>query len=456
MAERDLREFLEILQREGELVEVTEPVSIKNELAARIDASERAENKAFLFCSVRGHSIPVAAGLYGSTRRHLLGLRMKTMAEFADRLDAAIKRPVPPEVVRGSVPLCQEVRFPEDAGLERLPIPTHCAGDAGPYITSGVVALRDGHRRNAGVYRMQVHGSRRLTILTNRFHDGHRILQAAAEAGRTVDVAISIGVDPAVFISAFWAVGPDVEEFAVAGALLGHPLLLAPALSVEIEVPAHAEVVIEGRIRPGNEEIEGPFADITGLITSSGKQPVIEISAITTRRDPIYHTVLAFNSREHFKSRGSDFWRDYQETGRVKIPGLAEELGTTYSIFFPPTARNFHAVVSVAKLDNETPRRLIDAVFRTYRFLKRVIVVDDDIDIRDPAQVEWAQATRVGRPEQITILRGFGSRIDTSQDEADGQVLKMGIDATVPMALRTEVLGPGVVESGLPRTSSYS
>ncbi len=147
MAERDLRGFLEILQREGELVEVTEPVSIKNELAGRVDASERAENKAFLFRGVRGHSIPVAAGLYGSTRRHLLGLRMKTMAEFADRLDAAIKRPVPPEVVRGSVQLCQEVRFPEDTGLERLPIPTHCAGDAGPYVTSGVVALRDHAKR---------------------------------------------------------------------------------------------------------------------------------------------------------------------------------------------------------------------------------------------------------------------------------------------------------------------
>ena len=205
------------------------------------------------------------------------------MAEFADRLDAAIKRPVPPEVVRGSVQLCQEVRFPEDTGLERLPIPTHCAGDAGPYVTSGVVALRDGHRRNAGVYRMQVHGSRRLTILTNRFHDGHRILQAAAEAGRTVDVAISIGVDPAVFISAFWAVGPDVEEFAVAGALLGHPLLLAPALSVEIEVPAHAEVVIEGRIRPGNEEIEGPFADPEVVLRVSAHDPSRDVVERLTR-----------------------------------------------------------------------------------------------------------------------------------------------------------------------------
>lgn len=447
--ERDFRGFLTILRTEGELVETAEPISLVHEIAARVDASERAENKAFLFRGVRGHSIPVAAGLYGSTRRHLLGLRMESMIEFADRLDAATRRPLPPEVARGGRPPCQEVRLPDDAGLERLPIPIHSTGDAGPYITAAVVTLRDRARRNAGIYRLQVHGPRRLGILTNRFHDGHRILEAALTAGRTVDVAISIGVDPAVFTSAFWPLGPEVEEFAVAGALLGRPLRLAPALTVDLEVPDHAEIVVEGRIRPGYEEPEGPFADITGQITASGRQPVIEVTAITTRRDPIYHTVLALNSREHFKSRGNDFWRDYQATGRVKIPGLPEQaLGTTYRVFFPPTARNFHAVVSLDKRDDETPRRVIDAMFQAYKYLKRVVVVDDDIDIRDPLQVEWAQATRVGRLEQITMGRGFGSRIDMSADPADGQVIKLGIDATVPMALRKEVLGPGLGEAG--------
>ena len=447
MADVGLRWFLNRLRSEGELVELDRPVSPVHELAAHVDASERGENKAFLFRAVKGHNVPVAAGLYGSTRRHLLGLRMGGMAEFAERLEQAIARPVSPERVGGLHASCQEVRFPGDVGLECLPIPTHFPGDGGPYITSGVVILHDGRRMNAGVYRIQVHGSRELTLMTNRFHDGHGILGEALAAGRSVDVAIAVGVDPALFISAFWPVGPHADELCVAGALLGHPLDVVPALTVDLDVPAHAEIVIEGRISATQRMFEGPFADITGQVTPAGEQPVVAVSAITTRRDPIYHTVLGFNSREHFKSRNNDFWHDYQAAGRARVRGL--ELGTAYDVHFPPAGRNFHAVASLRKLDDGMPRRLIDGLFATYGYLKRVVIVDDDIDIRDPAQVEWAQATRVGRPGQITIERGFGSRIDASRDPADDRVVKVGIDATVPLDQRDEVIRPGLSESGL-------
>ena len=446
MADVGLRWFLNRLRSEGELVEVDQPVSPVHELAAHVDAGERGENKAFLFRTVKGHDIPVAAGLYGSTKRHLLGLCMGDMSEFAEKLEQAIARPVAPERLGGAHASCQEVRFTPDMGLERLPIPTHFAGDGGPYITSGVVILHDGNRGNAGVYRIQVHGSRELTVMTNRFHDGHRIVADALGAGRTVDVAIAIGVDPALFIAAFWPVGPHADELGVAGALLGRPLGVAPALTVDLDVPAHAEIVIEGQIRSHRTRFEGPFADITGQVTSAGQQPVVEVSAITTRRDPIYHTVLGFNSREHFKSRNNDFWHDYQAAGRTRVRGL--DLGTAYDVHFPPAGRNFHAVASLRKLDDRMPRRLMEGLFGAYGYLKRVVVVDDDIDIRDPAQVEWAQATRVGRPGQITIGQGLGSRIDASRDPSDDRVVKVGIDATVPLAQRNEVIRPGLSESG--------
>ena len=446
MLDLGLRWFVSLLREQGELVESTRPVSLVHELAAHVDASERGENKAFLFHAVEGHSIPVAAGLYGSTRRHLLGLRMGDMAEFAKRLEQAIARPVPPERPGGADAACQQVCFDQDVELEQLPIPTHFPGDGGPYITSGVVILHDGKRRNAGVYRIQVHGSRELTVMTNRFHDGHGIVGEALAAGRGVDVAIVIGVDPALFIAAFWPVGPVADEMAVAGALLGQPLEVVPALTVDLEVPAHAEIVIEGRIRPGGTRFEGPFADITGQVTSAGRQPVVEVSAVTTRRDPIYHTVLGFNSREHFKSRNNDFWHDYQAAGRARVRGL--DPGTEYDVHFPPAGRNFHAVASLRKLDEGLPRRLIEGLFGAYGYLKRVVIVDDDIDIRDPAQVEWAQATRVGRPEQITVSQGLGSRIDASRDPSDDRVVKVGIDATVPLAQREEVIRPGLTESG--------
>ena len=447
MADVGLRWFLNRLRSEGELVELDRPVSPVHELAAYVDASERGENKAFLFRAVEGHDVPVAAGLYGSTRRHLLGLRMSGMSEFAERLEQAIARPVAPERTGGSPASCQEVRFTSNMGLERLPIPTHFPGDGGPYITSGVVILHDGRRINAGVYRIQVHGSHELTIMTNRFHDGHGILGEALAAGRSVDVAIAVGVDPTLFIAAFWPVGSHADETGVAGALLGQPLQVVPALTVDLEVPAHAEIVIEGRISATRRRFEGPFADITGQVTSAGEQPVVEVTAITTRREPIYHTVLGFNSREHFKSRNNDFWHDFQAAGRARVRGI--DLGTAYDVHFPPAGRNFHAVASLRKLDDEMPRRLVEALFATYGYLKRVVVVDDDIDIRDPAQVEWAQATRVGRPEQITIERGFGSRIDASRDPSDDRVVKVGIDATVPLVQRDEVIRPGLSESGL-------
>lgn len=189
--------------------------------------------------------------------------------------------------------------------------------------------------------------------MTNRFHDGHGIVGEALAAGRGVDVAIAIGVDPTLFIAAFWPVGPAADEMGVAGALLGQPLEVVPAL----KVPAHAEIVIQGRIRPGGNRFEGPFADITGQVTSAGEQPVVEVSAVTTRRDPIYHTMLGLNSREHFKSRNNDFWHDYKAAGRARVPGL--ELRAAYDVHFPPAGRNFHAVASLHKLDDGMPRRLM-------------------------------------------------------------------------------------------------
>lgn len=446
MPDVGFRWFLDRLRDEGELVELEQSVSLVYELAAHVDASERAENRAFLFRAVEGHSVPVAAGLYGSTRRHLLGLRMSSMTEFAQRLEQAIARPVAPERLGEVGGGCQEIRFAPDMGLEQLPIPTHFPGDGGPYITSGVVIINDGKRRNAGVYRIQVHGSHELTVMTNRFHDGHGVLGEALTAGRAVDVAICIGVDPALFIAAFWPVGPRADELGVAGGLLGRPLGVVPAVTVDLEVPGHAEIIIEGRIDPARTRFEGPFADITGQVTSSGQQPVVKVSAITTQRDPIYHTVLGFNSREHFKSRNNDFWHDYQAAGRARVRGL--DLGTAYDVHFPPAGRNFHAVASLRKLDEDMPRRLIEGLFGAYGYLKRVVVVDDDIDIRDPAQVEWAQATRVGRPEQITVNQGLGSRIDASRDPSSERVVKVGIDATVPLAQRDEVIRPGLTESG--------
>jgi 2,5-furandicarboxylate decarboxylase 1 len=426
MAPRDFRGFLALLETSGELRTVDEEISLAYDLAGRVKAAEARENPAWLFRNVRGHTIPVAAGLYGSTPRHLLGLRMTSMDEFADRLRAAINRPLEPVEVDASEAPAREVVYPPEFGLDRFPIPVHFPGDAGPYITSGVVTLQVAGRRNAGVYRVQVHGPRELTIFVNRFKDGARALEDAERRGTPVDVAISIGVDPAVFVAAMWPAPSHVDEFGAAGALMGEPLAITRGLTVGVAYPAHAELVIEGRIRPGNTRWEGPFADITVQSTSAGWRPVIDVLAVTSRRNPIYHTVLACDSREHFKSRNNDFWRDYQTRGRLRIPEL-EALGAC-DVYFPPAGVNFHAIVAVRTHDAEVPQKVMDVMFRTFRYLKQVIVVDADVDIRDHTQVEWAVATRVGRSDQLVMTTGPGSALDTS---SEGDVLKLGIDATV-------------------------
>lgn len=435
MAANTFREFIRLLEENAELRTGEREVSLHHELAALLRENEKRDNKALLFSRVRGYSIPVAGSLYSTTRRCLLGMGFDSMADFASGFSEAVASPLAPVIVgRDQSPVKQQI-WTSDADLGRLPIPVHFQGDGGPYITAGVLMTQGGG--NAGVYRCQVHGPRKLGVVPNKGKDLYYILKNAWKENRTVQVAVAVGVEPALFFAACWPTPRRVYEVAVAGALKKKAIELVKAETVDVMVPAEAEIVIEGIIHPRQLHPEGPFTDMSSLCSSVGPQPCIEITAMTTRNQPIFHTVLASDAKEHFKSRFSNFWIDYQAGGHNPTADLQEIVPTRYDVYFPPAAVNFHVYVAIEKFDDSDPSRIIDYMFAKHPLLKLVMIVDKDVNVRDPDEIQWALATRVGREEQVSLRKGVSSNLDVSG--TDGTVLKVGIDATVPVLQREKI-----------------
>jgi UbiD family decarboxylase len=304
-----------------------------------------------------------------------------------------------------------------DPDLSRLPILTHFQGDGGPYITSAVVVTRLGERLNACVHRLMVLGKDRLAARLVPGRHTHQLYQAACSQGRELPVAIAIGVDPLVLLAASTRVPPDLE-FQYASALRGKPVELV-RLDNGVPVP-HAEIVLEGYIT-ANRASEGPFVDITGTKDLVRQEPVIRLTKMMTREDPIYHGLLPAGG-EHKMLMGVPYepliYKAVSKVAKVKDVHLTQG-GCCY----------FHAVVQIEKETEADARRAIEAAFQAHGSLKHVIVVDADIDIYDPEDIEFAVATRVLGDEDIIIHpKVRGSTLDPRS--VDGITTKVGVDAT--------------------------
>lgn len=304
--------------------------------------------------------------------------------------------------------------------VSRLPILTHFQGDGGPYITSGVVVARYGERINACVHRLMVLDRERLAARLVPGRHTHQLYEAACRRGEDLPVAITIGVDPTILIAASTRVPPDLE-FQYAAALRGGPVELV-CLENGVPVP-HAEIVLEGYIT-GELAMEGPFVDITGTRDLVRPEPVIQLTRMMSREDPIYQGLLP-SGGEHRMLMGVPYepliYRAVSKVARVKDVALTDG-GCCY----------FHAAVQIEKVEESDGRRAIDAAFEAHRSLKHVVVVDPDIDIHDPSDLEYAIATRVRGDEDITIYPGVrGSTLDPMSVE--GITTKVGVDATAPL-----------------------
>lgn len=422
MKSRSMREWLSVLEASGGIRHVARAVGREFELAAIGKAAD--QKHALFFDKVQGSDMPVVTGL-ASTRATFAKALGVEPAKLVETFSHAQANPRPCVTVeRDQAPVKEVVSL--DVDLGRLPIPIHHEKDGGPYITAGVVIAKDpvSGERNLSIHRLQVLAPNRLGILILPRHL-HHFFRAAEMAGKPLDVAIAIGLDP-ILLLASQAIAPlGFDEYTIASALYENPLELVKGETIDVEVPAHAEIVLEGRLLPNVRETEGPFGEYPKYYGPASLKPVVELTAITTRRNPIYHTIVAA-TMEHLLLGAIP-----RECGMLSV--IREAVPNVRAVHLTPggTCR-YHAVVSLDKQNEGEARNVMFAAFSSSQEVKRVVVVDGDVDIFDPVDVEWAIATRFqAASDAVIVPRALGNKLDPSSD--DGISDKMGLDATIPL-----------------------
>jgi UbiD family decarboxylase len=425
---RDLREFIAHLEDQKELRRIRKPVDTKYEIAAYIRKTSDVKGPALLFENVNESKIPVLGGVFATRKRGLLALETSEK-EYGEKFHQALEHLIPPRRI-SSGPCKEVILKSEDADLSRFPIPIFSQNDSGPFITAGLVISKDPEsaRSNTSIYRLQVHGSRRLGVKAQQLH---RQLRKAEAKGEPLPVAIAIGTDPALMLASQWDAPYGVDELELAGALRAEPVEVVRAETVDLLVPATAEVVIEGYIRPQVREIEGPFGEVGGYSTPKFPKPVIEVTAITHRKDPIFQAALTgMPTTENHILRQIPMEATYYWELKKRHPGVT-------AVHFPAAgAILFLVIIAIKQTYLYEARNAIASMFATRRN-KIIIVVDDDVDIFDMEKVMWAVATR-SRPEEDVVVfpRLSTSGMDPSAFRLEGTDSfwnsGLGIDATKP------------------------
>ena len=425
---KDLREFIAYLEDRKELRRIRKPVDTKYEIAAYIRKTSDIKGPALLFENVKGSRIPVLGGVFATRKRGLLALETSEK-EYGEKFHQALEHLMPPRMI-SSGPCKEVVLKSEDADLSRFPIPIFSQNDSGPFITAGLVISKDPEsaRSNTSIYRLQVHGPRRMGVKAQQLH---RQLRNAEAKGEGLPVAIAIGTDPVLMLASQWDAPYGVDELELAGALRGEPVEVVRAETVDLMVPATAEIVIEGYIQPQVREIEGPFGEVGGYSTPKFPKPVIEVTAITHRKDPIFQAALTgMPTTENHILRQIPMEATYYWELKKRHPGVT-------AVHFPAAgAILFLVIIAMKQTYLYEARNAIASMFATRRN-KIIIVVDDDVDIYDMEKVMWAVSTR-SRPEEDVVVfpRLSTSGMDPSAFRLEGTDSfwnsGLGIDATKP------------------------
>ena len=426
----DLREFVARLEALGELKRVTAEVSPQLEMTEICDRLLRAGGPAVLFEHPAGHAVPVLGNLFGTVRRVALAMGAEDPAALRDigRLLAALREPEPPKGLRDaweklpdlrqllskvldmapkvvSDPACQELILEgRDVDLGRFPVQTCWPDDAGPLITWGLTVTRGPlkPRQNLGIYRQQVIARNRVIMrwLAHRggaldFRD-HRL----ANPGKPFPVAVALGADPATILAAVTPVPDTLGEYQFAGLLRGARTTLAKCIGSDLQVPATAEIVLEGAIHPDDVALEGPFGDHTGYYNETETFPVLTIERITTRRAPIYHSTYTGKPPDEPAMLGVAL-------NEVFVPLIQRQFPEISDFYLPPEGCSYRmAVVSMKKQYPGHAKRVMFGVWsylRQFMYTKFIVVVDEDVDARDWKEVIWAITTRVD-PARDTLI----------------------------------------------------
>jgi len=418
-----LRSFLEKMEERKEVLHIQDEVSTNFEISYIMKSFDN-NGPILLFEKVEGTETKIVANVCGTRRRICEALGVD-QSQLYQRLLEAWRSPKKPKIVNdGAV---KEVV--EEPDLLRIPVLTHFERDAGAYITSAVVHAKslDGAIENVSVHRLQVLDERHLAIRLVPRHL-YKLWHMAKEAETDLDVAISIGVHPAVMLAAASSPPFGVCEFDVANTLLNDTLRLVKCKYVDAYAPADAELVLEGRISASKEVSEGPFVDITGTYDIERKQPVVEVVNVMHRRDYIYQALLP-SSMEHKLLMGLPFEAAIYEAVSKVVPKV-------YAVNLSVGGGGWlHAIIAIEKqLDGDGKNALL-AAFAAHPSLKHAVVVDSDIDVFNLSDVEWAIATRFQAGEDLLVIENVrGSTLDASANQETGLTTKMGLDATRPLS----------------------
>ena len=396
-ASENFRGFLERLRREKELTDIKQPVDIRH-IATLVDQAQ----SALLFHDVIGYELPVVSGIIRSRNRAVLSMGCGSYAEIEHRLQQGIDHPLPPRYVE-STPVKQLIETGDRVDLFRLPIPMSSIHDGGPMITAGVVIARDPeYGINSGMYRFMVK-ERNLTGIDIVTPNNMRLFaQRAFEAGRPCPISISIGTHPFEIMGSGFRAPLGVDEMGIAGGIRGAPVELAMCETIDLPCLADAEIVLEAEILPtGWTQPEGRFGEFTRLMGGLHWNPLVRVKAVTMRKDAIYYALHMpwENTWLAAPTRYTVIRRALKNAG-VQVKDINVTLGG---------CGFWHAVVSIRKQAGEGKNALLAAL--TAQDIKHVVVVDDDIDVFDPTDVEWAIATLVQGDRDVIIVPGGASAL---------------------------------------------
>ncbi len=453
MKYRDLRDFLEKLEADGELKRIDVGVDPCLEVTEICDRTLRREGPALLFQHPHGSDIPLLGNLFGTPRRVALGMGEESVASLREvgKLLAFLKEPDPPKGMKDAwekLPIfkqvlnmapklvsrapCQEnVREAPEVDLTRLPIQTCWPGDAGPLITWALVVTKGPQktRQNMGIYRQQLIGPDKLIMrwLSHRggaldFRDWQ-----ASHPGEPFPVAVALGADPATILAAVTPVPDTLSEYAFAGLLRGSKTELVKCRGSELQVPASAEFVLEGHIHPGEQAPEGPFGDHTGYYNEVETFPVFTVDRITHRDDPIYHSTYTGRPPDEPAVLGVAL-------NEVFVPILQKQFPEIADFYLPPEGCSYRmALVSMKKQYPGHAKRVMLGIWsylRQFMYTKIIVVTDDDVDVRSWTDVVWAMTTRMDPARDTVMLENTPIDYLDFASPVSGLGSKIGFDAT--------------------------
>ena len=419
-----LRDWLAELDRQGLLKHIRKQVSPINELAAVGKKLEPAYGA--LFENVEGGDIPVVTGLVTSrdSIAHSMGM---TYPELMERFTHALNDPTPCKIVDGKgLAIKENILVGDQVDLGLLPACVHHEKDGGRYLTAALCVTKDPETgiRNVAIHRHEVRDRNHLGALLLPRHTNQLFAQAEA-AGRPLEIALAIGVHPSLLLASQATTQLGVDEFEIGGTLLGEPVELTKCETVDIEVPVESEIILEGRILPNVREEEGPFGEYPRTYGPKAPRHVIEITAITYRNKPIYHTIIPA-TMEHLLLGAISREATMMQVIRQATPNVKNVHIT------PASGCRYHAVIQLDQKHDGEAKNAMFAAFASSTEIKHVVVVDPDIDIYDLQDVEWAIANRVQAARDVFIIsNAMGNKLDPSS--RNGTSDKMGIDATIPM-----------------------